>query len=176
MISSTVSRSGRFPRGLFQSMMAPAAAMMKNLGARKTGGSTCWSQKWLQRRRLFYDAPFFYGVHMERTMADTSSETPDATSTDTQDEIYLPPCREAEKFMTQCPRCNRTMKIKTLMYSHCCKRSFYATRRAIEQQVLANKAVDIRMASMEQRATQHAQHQTARATTQTRDYSKLLSF
>jgi len=120
-------------------------------------------------------------------MADTSSETTDATSTDTQDEIYLPPCREAEKFMTQCPRCNRTMKLKTLMYSHCCKRSFYPTRRAIEQQVLANKAVDIRMA-MEQRATQHAQHQTARTmeqratqhaqhqTTQKRDYSKLLSF
>jgi hypothetical protein len=122
-------------------------------------------------------------------MADTSSETPDATSTDTQDEIYLPPCREAEKFMTQCPRCNRTMKLKTLMYSHCCKRSFDTTRRAIEQQVLANKAVDIRMASMEQRATQQAQHQTATEqrvtqhaqhqiahTTQKRDYSKLLSF
>ena len=140
-----------------------------------------------------YDAPlFFYGGSMERTMTDTSSETPDATTTDTQDEIYLPPCREAEKFMTQCPRCNRTMKLKTLMYSHCCKRSFYPTRRAIEQQVLANKAIDIRMASMEQRATQHAQHQTARTTeqratqhaqhqtarttTQTRDYSKLLSF
>ena len=134
---------------------------------------------------------FLNGVHMERTMADTSSETPDATTTDTQDEIYLPPCREAEKFMTQCPRCNRTMKLKTLMYSHCCKRSFYPTRRAIEQQVLANKAVDIRMASMEQRATQHAQHQTPRTTeqratqhaqhqtahtTQKRDYSKLLSF
>ena len=122
-------------------------------------------------------------------MADTSSETPDATSTDTQDEIYLPPCRKAEKFMTQCPRCNRTMKLKTLTYSHCCKRSFDTTRRAIEQQVLANKAVDIRMASMEQRATQHVKHQTATEqrvtqhaqhqiaqTTQKRDYSKLLSF
>jgi hypothetical protein len=81
------------------------------------------------------------------------------------------------------------MKLKTLMYSHCCKRSFDTTRRAIEQQVLANKAVDIRMASMEQRATQQAQHQTATEqrvtqhaqhqiahTTQKRDYSKLLSF
>jgi molybdenum cofactor biosynthesis enzyme MoaA len=83
------------------------------------------------------------------------------------------------------------MKLKTLMYSHCCNRSFYLTRRAMEQQVLANKAVDIRMASMEQRATQHAQHQIARTmeqratqhaqhqtarTTQKRDYSKLLSF
>ena len=126
---------------------------------------------------------------MEGTLTETLSETPDATTTDTQDEIYLPPCREAEKFMTQCPRCNRTMKLKTLMYSHCCKRSFDTTQRAIEQQVLANKAVDIRMASMEQRATQQAQHQTATEqrvtqhaqhqiahTTQKRDYSKLLSF
>jgi hypothetical protein len=172
-------------------MMAPAAAMVKNL-CKENWRKHVLKPKMATEAPFVYDAPFFYGVHMERTMADTSSETPDATSTDTQDEIYLPPCREAEKFMTQCPRCNRTMKLKTLMYSHCCKRSFYPTRRAIEQQVLANKAVDIRMASMEQRATQHAQHQTARTTeqratqhaqhqtarttTQTRDYSKLLSF
>ena len=110
-------------------------------------------------------------------MTDTSSETPDATTTDTQDGIYLPPCREAEKFMTRCPRCNRTLKLKTLMYSHCCKRSFDPTQRAIEQQVLAHKAIEVRMTSLEQRASQRAEmQQQTRTTTQTRDYSKLVSF
>ena len=175
--------------------MVPASAkektgMVKNLGG-KEKLARAEAKNGYRGAVCFVMLLFLPGCTWKRTMADTSSETPDATSTDTQDEIYLPPCREAEKFMTQCPRCNRTMKLKTLMYSHCCKRSFYPTRRAIEQQVLANKAVDIRMASMEQRATQHAQHQTARTTeqratqhaqhqiartTQTRDYSKLLSF
>ena len=111
-------------------------------------------------------------------MTDTSSETPDATTTDTQDGIYLPPCREAENFMTQCPRCNRTLKLKTLRYSHYCARSFDPTQRAIEQQVLANKAIEVRMTSLEQRASQHTemQHQTMRTTTHTRDYSKLMCF
>ena len=114
-------------------------------------------------------------------MTGTPTETSEGGTTDTQEGIgYLPPCREAEKFMTHCPRCNRMLKLKTLRYSHCCLRSFDPAQRAIEQQVLADKAVNVRMASLEQRASQHAsQHaemQRQAEYTRTRDYSKLVSF
>ena len=68
--SSTVSRSGCFPRGRFQGMMVPASAkektgMVKNL----------WGKEKLARAEAkngyrgavcFVMLPFFTGVHMEK--------------------------------------------------------------------------------------------------------------
>ena len=114
---------------------------------------------------------------MAGTTADTqemeTAETPEGTG-------YLPPCREAELFIVPCPRCGREMRLKTLRYSHVCVRSFDSAQRALEQQVLADKAVNVRMASLEQHVPHHAemQRKVERTVTQApaRDYSKLVSF
>ena len=151
--------------------------------ARKNGGSSRAERPNGYRSAVCSDAlPFvFWGgclLNMDGTLTETSSETPQETTTDTQEGIeYLPPVEPLRNF-GQCPRCNRMLKLKTLRYSHYCARSFDPTQRAIEQQVLADKAVNDRMASLEQRATPHAemQRQAKHITTQTRDFSKLMCF
>ena len=77
-------------------------------------------------------------------MASTASGTDDASSSGEED--YQPPCRQAERYLTQCPMCGRNMQLKTLRYSHVCGRSFDPTKRALEQQRLAIAALKARLA------------------------------
>ena len=114
-------------------------------------------------------------------MAGTMTETSEGATADTQDGIgYLPPCREAELFIAPCPRCNRMLRLKTLSYPHFCGRSFDPAERALEQQALAEKAINARMASLEQPTPRHAelQRRVERTAVQppARDYSKLMRF
>ena len=90
-----------------------------------------------------------------RTPADTPAGTPDGNE-------YLPPCRQAEVFITACPRCGREMRLKTLRYTHKCGRSFDPTQRAREQQAAAAKAINTRMALIEQPMERSVQHTTER--------------
>ena len=87
------------------------------------------------------------------TFADTSAETP-----------ALPPCRQAELFITSCALCGRKMRLKTLRYSHVCGKSFHPMQRALEHQVAAEKAINARMASIEplERRVQHTAAHTQR--------------
>ena len=94
---------------------------------------------------------------MDRTL----TETPEGTIAGE----YIPPCRQAEVFITACPLCCREMRVKTLMYSHKCERSFDPAERAREQQTLAENAIQIRMASVKktwerpvQHIAEHTQH------------------
>ena len=102
-------------------------------------------------------------------MAGTTAETPEGT-----DAGYLPPCREAGLFIAPCPRCGRQLRLKTLLYSHVCGRSFDHVQRAREQQVAAEKAINARMAPLEQPVKRYAEHTAAQQTA--RDYSNLLRF
>ena len=70
---------------------------------------------------------------------------------------YLPPCRQAEGFITACPRCGRELRLKTLRSSHVCGRSFDPAQRAHEMQVAAEHTINARMASMEKPLERHAQ-------------------
>ena len=86
----------------------------------------------------------------------------DDTSTDTSADTFaetpaLPPCRQAELFITACALCGRKMRLKTLRYSHVCGKSFHPLQRALEQQVAANIAIAARMTSIEplERRVQH---------------------
>ena len=87
---------------------------------------------------------------MERTL----TETPEGTIAGE----YIPPCRQAEVFITTCPLCCREMRVKTLMYSHKCGRSFDPAERAREQQTLAENAIKIRMASIKKPSERPVQH------------------
>ena len=87
---------------------------------------------------------------MERTL----TETPEGTIAGE----YIPPCRQAEVFITTCPLCCREMRVKTLMYSHKCGRSFDPAERAREQQTLAENAIKIRMASIKKPLERPVQH------------------
>ena len=93
--------------------------------------------------------------------AGTPAETPADTPTDTPDDNeYIPPCRQAEVFITACPRCGREMRLQTLRYSHVCGRSFDPAERARKQQVLAGNAIKVRMASIKKPLERHVQHIT----------------
>lgn len=87
---------------------------------------------------------------MDRTLAETREGT---TARE-----YIPPCRQAEVFITACPLCRREMRVKTLMYSHKCGRSFDPAERAREQQTLAENAIKMRMASIKKPLERPVQH------------------
>ena len=107
----------------------------------------------------------------------------DDTSTDTFAETFaetpaLPPCRQAELFITSCAICGRKMRLKTLRYSHVCSRSFHPMQRALEQQVAANNAINARMASIEplERGMQHtATHTQKNTEKQKNSLSKIMN-
>jgi len=69
----------------------------------------------------------------------------DAGTADIAEEIYMPPCRAAALEIAPCPLCGRLLRIKTLTYSHQCKRSFHLNDRVTEQRTSADKAILQRM-------------------------------
>ena len=72
------------------------------------------------------------------------------TECDTSDEeLPLPPCRVAEGYVVECPLCKRRVKLKTLRYTHICRRSFDPMARALEQNAVAAAALKHRMAQLE---------------------------
>ena len=83
---------------------------------------------------VFTVTVFLEYICMDDTFADTSADTSVDTPT-------IPPCRQAELFITSCALCGRKMRLKTLRYSHVCSRSFHPMQRALEQQVAANNAI-----------------------------------
>ena len=107
--------------------------------------------------------------------AGTSAETSADTFVDTP---TLPPCRQAELFITSCALCGRKMRLKTLRYSHVCGKSFHPMQRALEQQVVANNAINARMASIEplERGVQHTAAHMPQNTEKQNKYSSLLKF
>ena len=112
--------------------------------------------------------------------AGTPAETPTATPLDTPDgNEYIPPCRQAEVFITACPLCRREMRVKTLMYSHKCGRSFDPAERAREQQTLAENAIKIRMASIKkplERPVQHLVEHTQQNVDKKQKYANLFFY
>ena len=108
---------------------------------------------------------------MDDTSTDTSAETP-------ADTPALPPCRQAELFITACALCGGNMRLRTLRYSHRCGRSFHPMQRALEQQVAANNAINARMASIEplERGVQHTAVHTQQTGDKQNRYSSLLKF
>ena len=56
--------------------------------------------------------------------------------------------------MTQCPRCNKRMTLKTMRYSHICGKTWNVTQRALEQQHAAQAALTARMESRWQQEEQ----------------------
>ena len=104
---------------------------------------------------------------MHDTSADTFADTP-----------ALPPCRQAELFITSCALCGRRMRLRTLRYSHRCGTSFHPMHRAMEQQVAANIAIAARMASIEalERGVQHTAAHMPQNTEKQNKYSSLLKF
>ncbi len=108
---------------------------------------------------------------------DTLHVTSDGTSTDTEEHPHAP-CRAAELYRVTCPRCGRTMRLKTLRYSHVCRRSFDVPERACEQQIAADAAISARMNSLEH-AKAHRVSQVVTAAplvSLKKDYSRLLFF
>ena len=116
---------------------------------------------------------------MPDTRDDTVTEdgTSEGTGSDTE-ELTLPPCRAAEKYIVACPRCGRRVRLKTLRYSHVCGRSFNPTDRATEQQVAAEAALRDRMRLLEQTPVRRVLHTATVAPVQVnkKDYTKLLNF
>ena len=108
---------------------------------------------------------------MDDTFADTFADTSVDTPT-------LPPCRQAELFITACALCGRKMRLKTLRYSHVCGKSLHPMQRALEQQVAANNAINARMASIEplERGVQHTAVYTQQTGDKKNKYSSLLNF
>ena len=84
--------------------------------------------------------------------------TPTETAEGTDAEKHIPPCRLAGLFRAPCHRCGRQLTLKSLRYTHVCGRSFDPVRRAREQQVAAEKAVNDRMALLERLAERNAEH------------------
>ena len=67
------------------------------------------------------------------------------------------------------------MKLKTLRYTHVCRRSFDVAERAGEQQIAAEAAIWARMRKLEQTTIHCVQHAVSPLGAK-RDYSKLLIF
>ena len=75
----------------------------------------------------------------------TPAETPEGTDA----EKYIPPCRLAGFYRAPCPLCGRLLTLKCQLYSHKCGRSFDPAQRALEQQILAEQAIKVRMTLLE---------------------------
>ena len=90
-------------------------------------------------------------------MNDTLDGTPADTGSDTEEEITPPPCRAAELYIVQCPKCGRRMRLKTLRYSHLCGRSFNVVDRAHEQMIAAEAAITARMHKLQGQPSQPGQ-------------------
>ena len=105
----------------------------------------------------------------------TPADTPTDTPADTRS---LPPCRQAELFITACCLCGRKMCLKSFRYSHRCGKSFHPMQRALEQQVAAEKAINTRMASIEplERRVQHTAAHTQQNVEKQNKYASLLNF
>ncbi len=108
---------------------------------------------------------------MDDASTDTSADTPAEIPT-------LPPCRQAELFITACALCGRKMRLKTLRYSHVCGKSFHPMQRVMEQQVAANNAINLRMTSIEplERRVQHTAAHTQQNAKKHHKYASLLKF
>ncbi len=102
------------------------------------------------------------------TPAETPAGTPDGNE-------YLPPCRQAEVFITTCPRCDGEMRLKTLRYTQKCGRSFDPTQRAREQQAAAAKAINTIMASRES-AERNVKHTAQQNVDKQNKYAKLILY
>ena len=63
-----------------------------------------------------------------------------------EEPAYEAPCRAAARYRTACPLCGRRVTTKTLRYRHKCGRSFCPAVRAAEQRLLAEAALEARMA------------------------------
>ena len=63
-----------------------------------------------------------------------------------EEPAYEAPCRAAARYRTACPLCGRRVTTKVLRYSHKCGRSFFPAVRAAEQRLLAEAALEARMA------------------------------
>ena len=83
-----------------------------------------------------------------RTPHEAEPETESETD-ESSEEAYLPPCREAARYMVACPLCGRRVQVKTLRFSHKCGRNFDPAVRAREQAAIAAEAVKRRMAPKE---------------------------
>ena len=62
------------------------------------------------------------------------------------EEEYQPPCREAARYVVACPYCGRRVQLKTLRYTHRCGRTFDPMQRAVEQHKAAVAALKSRLA------------------------------
>ena len=69
-----------------------------------------------------------------------------------------PPCRAASRYMVTCPLCGRRLQIKTLRYSHVCRRSFNAFERSMEQKRETEMVLAARLQQIEQ-GTEHSTEQ-----------------
>ena len=123
---------------------------------------------------------------MSRIDSSTCGSTDGGTDDGNDYQNDIAPCRAAEKSMTQCPRCNKIMTLKTMRYSHICGKTWNVTQRALEQQHAAQAALTARMESQRQQKEQVQSQQalgkeraeiqrTERLTKQTK-YSHLLNF
>ena len=84
----------------------------------------------------------------DRTQDDTDSSTSAEDSNE-------PPCRVAGRFLVQCPICGRRVQVRTLRYSHVCRRTFNPLERALEQKKAAEAAVRARQTQVVQKTRQN---------------------
>ena len=59
------------------------------------------------------------------------------TAEDEGAEVRQPICRQAQQHTVQCPVCKRTMTIKSMKYTHRCKRAWDVNVRANEEATMA---------------------------------------
>jgi hypothetical protein len=63
------------------------------------------------------------------------------------EQAQRPPCREADRCLASCPKCNRTMQARWLQYSHQCSKSWDVQKRGEEHAERAQKAFLARVAA-----------------------------
>ena len=92
---------------------------------------------------------------------------------------YIPPCRQAGLFIAPCPRCGRELRLKTLLYTHVCGRSFDPAQRTCEMHGAVIKAINSKRAPLEQppeRRVHHMADQTQQNTYKKNKYASLINF
>ena len=62
------------------------------------------------------------------------------------EETQRPPCREADRRVTSCPKCHRVMQARWLQYSHQCSKSWDVQKRGEEHVERAQKSFLARVA------------------------------
>ena len=88
-----------------------------------------------------------------------------------------PPCRAASRYMVTCPLCGRRLQIKTLRYSHVCRRSFNAFERSLEQKRETEMVLAARLGQQQQQIEQSTDQSTEQPVEQSPGkYDHLLYF